>query len=125
VARYFNVSDVIIGLTIIGIGTSLPELISSIVAVKKGEHEMAIGNVVGSNLFNTLAVVGITGIITPVAVDSTFLYRDAVVMLVLTIALLVFCLGIKRQGRVNRWEGLILLLCFLIYNYVLVSQSFA
>lgn len=124
VARFFEVSDVIVGLTIIGIGTSLPELISSIIAVRKGEHEMAIGNVVGSNLFNTLAVVGIAGVITPVTVESVFLYRDAMVMLAVTIALLIFCLGIKRQGQVNRWEGLALLLCFLIYNYVLVSQSF-
>jgi len=124
-ARYFEVSDVIIGLTIIGIGTSLPELISSVIAVKKGEHEMAIGNVVGSNLFNTLAVVGIAGVITPVTVDATFLYRDALVMLVLTLLLLIFCLGIKRQGRVNRWEGFALLLCFFIYNYAIISQSFA
>ncbi len=124
VARYFNVSDVIIGLTIIGIGTSLPELISSIIAVRKGEHEMAIGNVVGSNLFNTLAVVGLAGFITPVTIDSVFLYRDAFLMLAVTIALLIFCLGIKGSGKINRWEGALLLLCFLIYNYILISTSF-
>jgi cation:H+ antiporter len=66
VAQYFQVNDVIIGLTIIGIGTSLPELISSFIAVRKNEHELAIGNIVGSNLFNTFAVVGLSGIIQPV-----------------------------------------------------------
>jgi cation:H+ antiporter len=124
VALYFKVSDVIIGLTIVGIGTSLPELISSIIAVRKNEHELAIGNVVGSNLFNSLAVVGIAGIIQPVQVDVTFLYRDALLMLGVTVALLVFCLGIKGTNKINRIEGLALILCFLGYNLYLVSTQF-
>ncbi|GAA0853973.1 calcium/sodium antiporter [Aliiglaciecola litoralis] len=124
VAEYFQVSDVIIGLTIIGIGTSLPELISSIIAVRKNEHELAIGNIVGSNLFNTLAVVGIAGVIQPVDIDSTFLYRDGLLMLGVTIALLIFCLGIKGPGKINRLEGLALLLCFIGYNAYLVSTQF-
>jgi cation:H+ antiporter len=124
VAQYFNVSDVIIGLTIVGIGTSLPELISSIIAVRKNEHELAIGNVVGSNLFNTLAVVGIAGVIQPVQVDATFLYRDGLLMLGLTIALLIFCLGIKGPGKINRFKGLALILCFVGYNAYLVSIQF-
>nr|WP_136252000.1 calcium/sodium antiporter [Ningiella ruwaisensis] len=125
VAQYFNVSDVIIGLTIIGIGTSLPELISSIIAVKKGEHEMAIGNVVGSNLFNTLAVVGIAGSLGAIPIDNMFLYRDAFLSLAVTLALLVFCLGIKGPGKVSRLEGAALLVCFIVYNYILISTSFA
>ncbi|MDP5031337.1 MAG: calcium/sodium antiporter [Paraglaciecola sp.] len=124
VATYFGVSDVIIGLTIIGIGTSLPELISSLVAVKKGEHEMAIGNVVGSNMFNTLAVVGLAGVIQPVAVDAAFFYRDALLMLGVTVALLIFCLGINKQGRLNRLEGGALLACFVVYNFYLISTNF-
>jgi cation:H+ antiporter len=124
IATGFGVSDVIIGLTIIGIGTSLPELISSLIAVRKGEHEMAIGNVVGSNMFNTLAVVGLAGTIQPVWIDSSFVYRDAMLMLAVTVALLVFCLGIKGPGRLNRLEGGALLLCFGIYNWYLVSISF-
>jgi cation:H+ antiporter len=124
VATYFQVSDVIIGLTIIGIGTSLPELISSIIAVRKNEHELAIGNIVGSNLFNTLAVVGLAGVIQPVDVDATFLYRDAFLMLAVTLALLIFCLGIRGQGKINRIEGFALLLCFLVYNIYLVSTQF-
>lgn len=124
VAQYFKVSDVIIGLTIVGIGTSLPELISSIIAVRKNEHELAIGNVVGSNLFNSLAVIGIAGIIQPVQIDATFLYRDALLMLGVTVALLVFCLGIKGNSKINRIEGLALILCFLGYNLYLVSTQF-
>jgi cation:H+ antiporter len=124
IATGFGVSDVIIGLTIIGIGTSLPELISSLMAVRKGEHEMAIGNIVGSNMFNTLAVAGIAGSIFPVSVDSAFVYRDAMLMLAVTLALLVFCLGIKGPGRLNRIEGGALLLCFVVYNWYLVSISF-
>lgn len=124
VALYFEVSDVIIGLTIVGIGTSLPELISSIIAVRKNEHELAIGNVVGSNLFNSLAVVGIAGIIQPVQVDSTFLYRDALIMLGVTIALLIFSLGKSGAGKITRLEGLTLVLCFLGYNFYLVATQF-
>jgi cation:H+ antiporter len=124
VAQYFQVSDVIIGLTIIGIGTSLPELISSIIAVRKNEHELAIGNIVGSNLFNTLAVVGLAGIIQPVQVDATFLYRDALFMLAVTAVLLIFCLGIRGPGKVNRIEGLALVLCFVGYNLYWVSTQF-
>lgn len=124
IAQYFNVSDVIIGLTIVGIGTSLPELISSIIAVRKNEHELAIGNVVGSNLFNSLAVIGIAGIIQPVQIDATILYRDGLLMLGVTVALLIYCLGIKGSGKVTRLEGLALVLCFLSYNIYLVSSQF-
>lgn len=124
VAKYFEVSDVIIGLTIIGIGTSLPELISSIIAVKKNEHELAIGNIVGSNLFNILAVAGVAGCISPINVDSTFLYRDGLLMLVLTVMLLFFCLGIKGPGKINRYEGIVFLICFILYNSYLVTTQF-
>jgi cation:H+ antiporter len=124
IAEYFKVSDVLIGLTIVGIGTSLPELISSIIAVRKNEHELAIGNVVGSNLFNSLAVLGIAGIIQPVQIDATFLYRDGLIMLGATIALLIFCLGIRGSGKISRLEGMTLVLCFMGYNIYLVTSQF-
>jgi cation:H+ antiporter len=123
VAQYFEVSDVIIGLTIVGIGTSLPELISSIIAVKKNEHELAIGNVVGSNLFNSLAVIGIAGIIQPIHIDAGILYRDGLIMLGVTVALL-FCLGIKGAGKIGRFEGLALVICFVVYNFYLIFTEF-
>ena len=124
VATFFGVSDTIIGLTVIAIGTSLPELASSLMAVKKGEHDLAIGNVIGSNMFNTLAVVGIAGTIQPMAVGSEFLYRDVMVMFASTIALFIFCIGIKRQGRLNRLEGGALVLAYAAYTYWLIQAAF-
>ena len=123
-ATFFGVSDTIIGLTVIAIGTSLPELASSLMAVKKGEHDLAIGNVIGSNMFNTLTVVGIAGTIQPMTVGAEFLYRDAMVMFVSTVALFIFCIGIKRQGRLNRLEGGAFVLAYAAYTYWLVQAAF-
>lgn len=122
IALALGVSDLIIGLTIVAIGTSLPELASSLMAVKKGEHDMAIGNVIGSNLFNTLTVVGIAGLISPMAVDPEILSRDVAVMAGLTIALFAFAYGFRgRQGRVNRIDGALLLSAFIAYTAYLIT----
>jgi len=123
IAQSLGVSDLIIGLTIVAIGTSLPELASSIVAVRKGEHDIAFGNVLGSNLFNTLAVVGIAGAITPVPAEPAVFYRDWVVMTVLTVALFLMGYGFRGvgTGRINRIEGGILLAIYLGYTGYLVS----
>lgn len=125
VAHFFKVSDTIIGLTIIAIGTSLPELASSLIAVRKGEHDLALGNVIGSNMFNTLAVVGIAGVIQPMQVDSSFLYRDVLMMLLVSVALFVFCIGYKGPGRLNRYEGSALLASYVIYSFFLLSEALA
>ena len=118
VAKEFGVSDLIIGLTIVALGTSLPELAASIIAAKKGEHDIAIGNIVGSNMFNLLAVIGIAATISPMSsIPSEVLQRDWIVMLLLTLALLVMSYGFKgRQGIINRVEGSILLLAYVAYN---------
>lgn len=118
VAHEFGVSDLIIGLTIVALGTSLPELAASVIAAKKGEHDIAIGNVVGSNMFNLLAVVGIATVIAPLnSISPEVLFRDWIIMLALTIALLFMAYGFKgRQGRINRVEGIILILCYIAYN---------
>ncbi len=87
IAHIFHVSDMIIGLTIVAVGTSLPELASSIIAIRKGEHDIALGNVLGSNLFNTLAVAGIAGTIHPFVVAPETLSRDMVVMGALMVSL--------------------------------------
>ncbi|MBT8329099.1 MAG: calcium/sodium antiporter, partial [Desulfofustis sp.] len=84
IARGYGISDLIVGLTIVAVGTSLPELASSIIAARKKEHDIALGNILGSNLFNTLAVVGIAGMIQPMTVASEVLSRDIPVMAVLT-----------------------------------------
>lgn len=123
IAEGLGVSDVIIGLTVVAIGTSLPELASSIIAARKGDHEIAFGNVIGSNLFNTLAVTGIAGSIHAISVDSIILVRDLPVMGFLTLALFVFGFGFRGVGRINRYEGAFLLLCFITYTGVLVESA--
>ncbi|WP_207061607.1 calcium/sodium antiporter [Motiliproteus sp. SC1-56] len=116
VATGLGVSDLIIGLTIVAIGTSLPELASSIAAVRKGEHDLALGNVIGSNIFNTLAVVGIAGTIQPIAVAAEVLYRDWALMMGLTLVLFIMGYGFRGPGRINRFEGALLLLTFIAYT---------
>ena len=125
IALAFGVSDLIIGLTIVAVGTSLPELASSIIATRKGEHDIALGNVLGSNLFNTLAVVGIAGSISPMAVAPEVLSRDVLVMAALTLLLFLFGYGFRGAGRINRLEGLLLLCCYLGYTGYLGVSVFA
>jgi cation:H+ antiporter len=119
IATEFGVSDLLIGLTIIAIGTSLPELAASIAGALNDEHAIAIGNVVGSNMFNTLAVMGIPGLIYPSTLDSAVLERDIPVAFILTITLMVMVYGYKGHGRINRFEGAVLLACFAGYQVLL------
>lgn len=124
VAEALGVSDLIIGLTIVALGTSLPELAASLIAVRKGEHELAIGNVVGSNMFNLLAVVGIAGLITPMqGLAVEVLHRDWMVMMLMTVAMAAMAYGLRDIGRLNRLEGVTLLLAFVSYNAWLVLGS--
>lgn len=115
VAEVLGVSDLVIGLTVVAIGTSLPELASAIAAVRRREHDLALGNVVGSNLFNTLAVVGIAGLFGPIAVPPEVLRRDLPLVAVLTLVLAAVCFAYGRQGRINRLEGALLLTLFVAY----------
>lgn len=125
VAQSLGVSDLIIGLTIIAIGTSLPELASSVIAARKGEHDMVVGNILGSNIFNTLAVVGIAGVIHPLEVGHEVLTRDVAVMLALTISL--FVIGYGRRGKhglITRGKGVFLLGCYVMYTLWLARSVF-
>ncbi|MEW8292735.1 MAG: calcium/sodium antiporter [Candidatus Thiodiazotropha endolucinida] len=119
VASTLGVSDVIIGLTIVAIGTSLPELAASITSALKGEDDLAIGNVIGSNLYNLLAVLSIPGLVAPGTYSPEVLERDLPVMMVLTMFLFFMGHGLGKQGRINRLEGLLLLLCFIGYQSLL------
>ncbi len=123
-ATAFGVSDLIIGLTIVAVGTSLPELASSVIAARKGEHDLALGNILGSNLFNTLAVVGIAGMISPMPVADEVLVRDLPVMAGLTFALFALGYGFRGPGRINRVEGTLLMACFIGYTAYLVTTTF-
>ncbi|MBD1574483.1 calcium/sodium antiporter [Vibrio sp. S17_S38] len=114
IAKFFGMSDLIIGLTIIAIGTSLPELAASIAGVMKGEDDMAVGNVIGSNIFNILAVMGLPGLINPSMISEHIMGRDFWVMLGISALLVLMALGKSR--RISRIEGGILFVCFLAYQ---------
>lgn len=123
VARYFGISELIIGLTIVAIGTSLPELAASVASALKGHHEIAIGNVVGSNIFNLLAVMPIPGLVADTQIESEVLYRDYGAMLIITLLLIAFIYGFRRKGRVGRSAGSVLLLAYIGYLGLLLVQA--
>ena len=124
IARALGVSDLLIGLTIVAIGTSLPELASSIAAARKGENDLALGSIIGSNLFNTLAVVGLAAIVSPMdAIEKAVAYRDMPLMIALTVALIVLGFRRKGDGRLNRIAGAILLAVYVGYLALLIVQA--
>ena len=119
IAQALGVSDLIIGLTIVAIGTSLPELAASVVSAIKGQADIAIGNVIGSNMFNLLGVLALPGILAPSVVDPDVLSRDYPIMLGLTVTLFVMAFGFRGPGRINRLEGGLLLSAFIAYQTLL------
>lgn len=124
IAHSLGVSDLLIGLTIVAIGTSLPELASSIAAARKGEDDLAVGNIIGSNLFNTLMVVGIAATIAPMSsIEHEVISRDMPLMGVLTLSLLALGFRRKGDGRINRVAGFIFLLIYLGYMGLLIAQA--
>jgi len=116
IATALGVSDLVIGLTIVAIGTSLPELAASIMSARKDEPDIAVGNVIGSNIYNLLAVLCIPGLVAAPAISEDVITRDLPVMLGLTLALFVMGRGRNGDGHINRVEGSVLLLCFLTYQ---------
>ncbi|MDE1231112.1 calcium/sodium antiporter [Vibrio aestuarianus] len=122
IAKYFGMSDLVIGLTIIAVGTSLPELAASLASVLKGEDDMAVGNIIGSNVFNILAVMGIPGLINPSMLSEYAMGRDFWVMLGVSLLLVIMALGKSRS--INRLEGGVLLLTFIGYQaYLLMNMT--
>ncbi len=115
IAQAFGVSDLVIGLTIVAIGTSMPELMASVMSALKNEHDLAIGNIIGSNMFNLLGVMALPGLIAPGAFDPDVLTRDFPWMIALTLALFVMAYGFRGPGKISRWEGAILLLAYIGY----------
>jgi len=122
IAHYLGVSDLIIGLTIVAIGTSLPELVAAVASALKGEADLAIGNVIGSNMFNLLAVLAMPALIHPGAFAPEALMRDFPVMLGFTIALFIVSFGLKG-GKVTRLEGGLLGSAFAGYLFLLYLQA--
>ena len=118
IAIALGVSELIIGLTIVALGTSLPELAASVSAARKNEHGVAFGNVVGSNLFNTMCVVGIAGSITPITVDPKILTRDLPATAIVTLFLFIF--GIRR--KIDRVSGVLLVAIYIVYSALLAFK---
>ncbi|WP_455198652.1 calcium/sodium antiporter [Kaarinaea lacus] len=115
IAQDMGISDLVIGLTIIAVGTSLPELAASVMSALKKEHDMAIGNIIGSNMFNMLAVLALPGLIRPSSLEPVVLHRDYPVMVAFTFVLFIMAYGFRKPGRVNRYEGGVLLAGFAAY----------
>lgn len=116
IAQTMGISDLIIGLSVIALGTSLPELATCIASARKGESDIALGNIIGSNIFNLFAVLGVAGSIAPLAVERISLTRDFPVMAGLTLALAVLGWPRRGLGRLGRLAGISLLACYLTYQ---------
>lgn len=123
IARELGVSDMIIGLTIVAVGTSLPELAATIGSAVKGHPDIAIGNVVGSNILNILAVLAVPGLLSGAAIESVALWRDCGMMLALTVMLALFAYAINSRPVITRFEGAVMLLFWVGYNTLLVQQA--
>ena len=126
IALSMGVSELVIGLTVIAIGTSLPELAASVMSALRGHHDIAVGNIIGSNLFNLLLVMGAAGAISPIALDSQVFSRDYMAMAVLTLLMLIFMAAVLRnnidRAQLPKTVGLVLLLAYCLY-YVLLWCS--
>jgi len=118
-----GVSNLIIGLTVIAVGSSLPELAATVGAAIKGHTEIAIGNVVGSNMLDTLAVLAVPGLLTTAQMWPVALWRDCGMMAALTLLLALFAYGINSRAVITRFEGAVMLLAWIGYNMLLVQQS--
>lgn len=120
IAEAFGVSEKIIALTIVAAGTSLPELVTSAVAASKKNSDIAVGNVIGSNIFNMLFVISISGLINPIAYLTTF-NREMFLLIGGTILVVIYMFLGKRRNRIDRWEGAVLLGIFIIYTAYLIQ----
>jgi cation:H+ antiporter len=116
IARSLHVSEAVIGLTIIALGTSLPELAAALTSALRQEDDLAIGNVIGSNMFNILGVLGIASVVNPVNVDVLILKQDFPVMFLFTVMLFFMAYGMRGPGRINRRSGMLLLSLFIAYQ---------
>ena len=118
IAANFGLSETLIGLTVVAFGTSLPELVTSIVASRKGENDLAIGNVIGSNIFNILMILGISTSIHPVALQPSAVY-DCIILMIFSILVLFFCWSKKRLAR---GEGIFMIILYAIYTVYIIMR---
>jgi len=126
IAKAFGISDLVIGLTVIAVGTSLPELAASVASVIKKEDDLALGNIIGSNIFNILAVLPFAGLFAPGSIDPEAGLRDAPVMIAITLLLFALCFSRKKGFfRITRLKGALLLICYAAYQVLLFTQTSA
>jgi cation:H+ antiporter len=125
IALQLGVSDLIIGIVVVALGTSLPELAASLASAIKKEHDIAIGNVIGSNIFNLLAVLGLPGVINPGPIDPSVRYRDFPVMFLITLMLFAMAYGLRGPGRITRTGGALLLAAYIGYQTLLYFSAAA
>jgi len=125
IALQLGVSELIIGIAVVALGTSLPELAASIASAVKKEHDIAIGNVIGSNIFNLLMVLGLPGVINPGAIDAAVRYRDFPAMFLITLALFAMAYGRRGPGRITRAGGALLLAAYIGYQTLLYFSATA
>jgi len=120
IAERLGWPELVIGLTVVAIGTSAPELASAVAAARKGENDLVVGNVIGSNIFNTLAVVGIAGVIAPTQVSNDLITRDLGMVAIMTVLMVAFAWGRWGRGRINRLAGSVLVVIFVAYTAFLL-----
>ena len=123
IAKLLGVSEVVIGITIVAFGTSLPELAVSVASALKGEYGLAIGNIVGSNIFNLLAVIGVAATIAPAALPPTVLSLHIFVMVAFTLVLFAMTYDYDGRGKLSRLEGLALVMAYIAYSSYVVIQN--
>ncbi|MDH3641828.1 MAG: calcium/sodium antiporter [Gammaproteobacteria bacterium] len=122
IADRLGVDDIIIGLTVVAVGTSLPELAATVGSAIKGHSDIAIGNVVGSNILNILAVLAVPGLVNPTFIENVSLWRDCGMMLALTMLLALFAYAVNSRPVITRFEGLVMLFAWVGYNLLLTQQ---
>ena len=121
IAHWMGISELVMGLTIIAIGTSLPNIATSMVAAFKGQDDIAIGNILGSNMFNLLIVMAFPGIINPSIISHTILWQDIPAMFLITLVLLL--ITYRRKNKIERWHGGLLLLIYCCYMVSLIFRA--
>ena len=122
IARIFGLSESLIGLTIVSIGTSLPELVTSIVAAKKGESDISIGNVIGSNIFNILFVLGVSSVITPIVIDAKEVINSMYDIIIVALSTLIVYIPIVKTKKISRPLGIIMVIGYIVYTAYIIMR---
>jgi cation:H+ antiporter len=120
-AHYFNLSESFIGLTVVAVGTSLPELVTSAVAAYKKKTDIAVGNVVGSNIFNLLWILGLSAVIKPLPFDVVS--NEDILMIIASSTLLIFAVVVGKRTVIERWEGVLFLIAYIAYTWFLIQRG--